>query len=132
MNVTPVTAPGPTSTGQIETRTRSAQPQAPAPDRGQPSPRELAAQRPQNDDTPQSIAQASATIDDADRQKADQLKAFVANDKFSLSTYHDDNSGRQVVEVRDQTTGEVVSQYPSEELIRLYTSLRESLVDERA
>jgi len=132
MNVTPVTAPGPTSTGQIETRTRSAQPQPPAPDRGQPSPRELGAQRPQNDGTPQNIAQASTTIDDADRQKADQLKAFVANDKFSLSTYHDDNSGRQVVEVRDQTTGEVVSQYPSEELIRLYTSLRESLVDERA
>lgn len=131
MNVNPVTAPGPTSTGQIETRTRSAQPQAPAPDRGQPSPRELASARSQDADSPQSIVQES-TADHADRQKADELRAFVANDKFSLSTYHDENSGRQVVEVRDQTTGDVVSQYPSEELIRLYSSLRESLVDERA
>lgn len=131
MNVNPVTAPGPTSTGQIETRTRSAQPQAPAPDRGQPSPRELASARSLDADSPQSIVQES-TADYADRQKADELRAFVANDKFSLSTYHDENSGRQVVEVRDQTTGDVVSQYPSEELIRLYSSLRESLVDERA
>ena len=131
MNVTPVTTPGPTSAGQIETRTRSAQPQAPAPDRGRPSPRELASAHLQDADSPQNIAREVAA-DAADRLKADELRAFVANDKFSLSTYHDENSGRQVVEVRDQTTGEVVSQYPSEELIRLYTSLRESLVDQSA
>ncbi|NJO38425.1 MAG: flagellar protein FlaG [Rhizobiales bacterium] len=73
-----------------------------------------------------------AEIDEADLQKAEQLRAFVASENFSLRAYHDEESGRQIIEVRDQTTGDVVTQYPSEELVRLYTSLRQSLVDQRA
>jgi|GEM_PF-5285078 len=131
MNVNPVTAPGPTSSGQIESRAKKASAAAPAPDQGQVLKRNVASsQRPSDDKA--GVTANAVEIDQADLQKAEQLRAFVANDNFSLSTYHDESSGRQVVEVRDQTTGDVVSQYPSEELIRLYTSLRETLVDERA
>lgn len=68
----------------------------------------------------------------ADRQKAEQLKAFIGDENMQLRTYHDEASGRSVLEVRDQTTGDVVSQYPSEELIRLYSALRQPLVDQSA
>jgi uncharacterized FlaG/YvyC family protein len=37
-----------------------------------------------------------------------------------------------VLQVQSLATGEVVEQIPSEELLRLYASMRESLVDERA
>lgn len=67
-----------------------------------------------------------------DRQMAEQLRAIVNNDDLRVSTRHDDESGRNVVEVLDQATGEVVSQYPTEELIRLYATLRQSLVDKSA
>ena len=132
MNVNPVSVPGPTSAGQIETRARAVQAPAPAADRGQSLQRELASARPTEGDKPQASFSNVTEVDDADRQKADQLRDFVKNENFTVRAYHDENSGRQIIEVRDQTTGDVVSQYPSEELIRLYTSLRESLVDQRA
>jgi uncharacterized FlaG/YvyC family protein len=81
--------------------------------------------------TPDAAA-AGGAIDDGDRQKAKQLKAFVSDANMKLSTYHDEASGRDILEVRDQATGELVTQYPSEELIRLYAALRQSLVDESA
>jgi flagellar protein FlaG len=140
MNVTPVTAPGPTSSSQIEVRTRGPQTAAPAPDRGHVLQRAPAsAGRAAGQAASQAVDGKTAAIldraneiDDADLQKAEQLRAFVASEKFDLRTYHDENSGRQIIEVRDQTTGDVVSQYPSEELVRLYTSLRQSLIDQRA
>jgi flagellar protein FlaG len=101
-------------------------------DRGQVLQREQASTRRSDTNGVQAAANNPTKAAEADRQKAEQLRAFVANDKFSISTYHDEGSGRQIVEVRDQDTGDVVSQYPSEELRRLYESLRESLVDQQA
>lgn len=132
MNVNPVTSPGPSPSRQTEARVKAPQASTPVVDRGQVLQREQAlARRPDADNGQRAIANLTKA-DEGDRQKADQLRAFVANDKFSISTYHDEGSGRQIVEVRDQETGDVVSQYPSEELRRLYESLRETLVDQQA
>ena len=132
MNVNPVTSPGPSPSRQTEARVQAPQASTPVVDRGQVLQREQAlARRPDADSTQRATANPTKA-DEADRQKADQLRAFVANEKFSISTYHDEGSGRQIVEVRDQDTGDVVSQYPSEELRRLYESLRETLVDQQA
>ncbi|MDF2782274.1 MAG: FlaG protein [Geminicoccaceae bacterium] len=49
-----------------------------------------------------------------------------------VSTHHDDDSDRVVLRVQSLSTGQVVEQIPSEELLRLYATLRQSLVDERA
>lgn len=131
MNVTPVTMPGSPTSGQIEARTRGQQAPAPAADRGHVSQRDLAsAERPEQSKAA-AFLESVNEIDAADRQKAEQLREFVVNEKFSLRTYHDEQSGRHIVEVRDQTTGDVVTQYPSEELIRLYSSFRQSLVDQQ-
>lgn len=67
-----------------------------------------------------------------DLQKAETLRAHIGNKNMQLKTYHDESSGRSVLEVSDQATGKVVSQYPSDELLRLYAALREPLVDQSA
>lgn len=86
---------------------------------------------PRNNEARESVDQESSAAR-ADRQKAEQLKAFIGDENMRISTYHDEASGRSILEVRDQTTGDVVSQYPSEELIRLYAALRQPLVDQNA
>ncbi len=75
----------------------------------------------------------SGAVDQAasshDLKKAEQLREQISDRNMQLSTYHDDASGRSVLEVTDQATGQVVTQYPSDELLRLYAALREPLVD---
>ena len=64
--------------------------------------------------------------------EAARLKALLTDPGMRVSTHHDDGSDRIVLRVESLTTGEVVEQIPSEELLRLYATLRQSLVDERA
>ena len=64
--------------------------------------------------------------------EAARLKALLTDPAMRVSTHHDDDSDRVVLRVQSLTTGEVVEQIPSEELLRLYATLRQSLVDERA
>jgi hypothetical protein len=64
--------------------------------------------------------------------EAARLKALLTDPGMRVSTHHDDDSDRVVLRVQSLTTGEVVEQIPSEELLRLYATLRQSLVDERA
>jgi hypothetical protein len=64
--------------------------------------------------------------------EAARLKALLTDPAMRVSTHHDDDSDRVVLRVESLTTGEVVEQIPSEELLRLYATLRRSLVDERA
>ncbi len=64
--------------------------------------------------------------------EAARLKALLTDPGMRVSTHHDDDSGRVVLRVQSLATGEVVEQIPSEELLRLYATLRQSLVDERA
>jgi flagellar protein FlaG len=44
-----------------------------------------------------------------------------------VRAHRDDASARLVLQVRDRTTGEVIEQYPPEQLLRFYAALRESL-----
>ena len=129
MNVNPAAVPGPASTAQVATRAESQPASTAAAGRAEVRQRSAAST------TEPANGQARAVInqgDRADRQKAEQLKAFIGDANMQLSTYHDEASGRSILEVRDQVTGDVVSQYPSEELIRLYASLRQTLVDQSA
>jgi hypothetical protein len=64
--------------------------------------------------------------------EAARLKALLTDPAMRVSTHHDDDSDRVVLRVQSLTTGEVVEQIPSEELLRLYATLRQTLVDERA
>jgi len=63
--------------------------------------------------------------------QAVRLKGLLTDPAMRVSTHHDEASGRVVLEVRKRATGEVVEQIPSDELLRLYAALRESLVDEQ-
>jgi uncharacterized FlaG/YvyC family protein len=66
------------------------------------------------------------------QDQAARLKSLLTDPDVQVSTYLDDATGRFVLQVQSLSTGEVVEQIPSEELLGLYASIRESLVDERA
>ena len=132
MNVNPVAAPGHTSTGQVADKAVSRQASAPAPNDDEVRERSAPiAAKAENNQTAHRVDHNSQSAS-ADRKKAEQLKAFIGDTSVRLSTYHDEASGRSILEVRDQITGDVVSQYPSEELIRLYAALRQPFVDQSA
>jgi uncharacterized FlaG/YvyC family protein len=93
------------------------------------------ATRPHPDLPPQSTREV--TVDrlrpeNADRLEARRLKALVTDPGQRVSMYQDEASGRVVMQVVSRATGEVVEQIPAEELLRLYSALREPLLDERA
>lgn len=148
MNVNPVAAPGHTSSGQVAARAANQQASKSASDQvdtREPSTtiaagavrQQFSASALDRGNIRERSATAPAALEtnlaaSADRQKAEQLKAFIGDNNVRLSTYHDEASGRSVLEVRDQVTGDVVGQYPSEELVRLYAALRQPLVDQSA
>ncbi len=68
----------------------------------------------------------------ARHEEAARLKALLTDPSMQVSTLHDEATGRTVLRVKSRTTGEVVDQIPSEELLRFYATMRELLVDERA
>lgn len=130
MNVNPVAAPGLASTGQMTRKVESQQASASARENVRHD-RTMSPAGPQDSKASGTI-EHSHKAEDGDRQKAEQLKALIGDRNMQLSTYHDEASGRSILEVRDQTTGDVVGQYPSEELIRLYAALRQSFFDKSA
>jgi hypothetical protein len=67
-----------------------------------------------------------------EHEEAARLKSLLTDPEVQVSTHVDDATGRFVLQVASLATGEVVEQIPSEELLRLYASVRESLIDERA
>lgn len=71
----------------------------------------------------------------AEEANATHLKALLADPAVHVRAHRDDGSARVVLQVVDRATGEVIEQYPPDQLLRFYTALRESLgalVDERA
>jgi hypothetical protein len=64
--------------------------------------------------------------------EAARLRALLTDPAMRVSTHHDEASGRTVLEVQSRDTGELVEQIPSDTLLRLYATLREPLVDQRA
>jgi flagellar protein FlaG len=57
------------------------------------------------------------------KQAARQLETFMASMNRYLEFRVDQDSGRTIVTVKDKSTGEVVRQIPSEEVLRLAHNL---------
>lgn len=71
--------------------------------------------------------------DVASRRKVDELgetvaslQEFIQSIQRNLSFRVDDSSGRVVVEVREQASGDIIRQIPSEEALRLLKHLQEA------
>jgi flagellar protein FlaG len=59
-------------------------------------------------------------------QMAQQLQDFMGEMNRSLQFKVDEDSGRDVIKVLDKDSGEVIKQYPSEEVLNLVSKLSES------
>ncbi len=92
----------------------------------QPSTRDVVIRPPVGASSPLLVAAVG------EHDEAARLKALLTHPEVQVSTHLDDATGRIVLQVESLSTGEVVEQIPSEELLRLYASLRELLVDECA
>ncbi|MBB1276734.1 flagellar protein FlaG [Pseudoalteromonas sp. SR43-3] len=57
---------------------------------------------------------------------AQQLQDFMGEMNRSLQFKVDEDSGRDVIKVLDKDSGEVIKQYPSEEVLSLVSKLSES------
>jgi hypothetical protein len=71
----------------------------------------------------------------AEEPGAARLRALLADPTVQVMAHRDDASARLVLQVRDRVTGEVIEQYPPDQLLRFYAALRASLgalVDQRA
>jgi hypothetical protein len=63
----------------------------------------------------------------AEEPSAARLKSLLADPAVQVRAHRDDASARLVLQVRDRATGEVIEQYPPDQLLRFYAALRESL-----
>ncbi|MEH6478952.1 MULTISPECIES: flagellar protein FlaG [Pseudoalteromonas] len=59
-------------------------------------------------------------------QMAQQLQDFMGEMNRSLQFKVDEDSGRDVIKVLDKDSGEVIKQYPSEEVLSLVSKLSKS------
>ncbi|PKH93642.1 MULTISPECIES: flagellar protein FlaG [unclassified Pseudoalteromonas] len=59
-------------------------------------------------------------------EMAQQLQDFMGEMNRSLQFKVDEDSGRDVIKVLDKNSGEVIKQYPSEEVLSLVSKLSES------
>ena len=57
---------------------------------------------------------------------AQQLQEFMGEMNRSLQFQVDEDSGRDVIKVLDKATGDVIKQYPSEEVLSLVSKLSET------
>ncbi|MDO6464534.1 flagellar protein FlaG [Pseudoalteromonas carrageenovora] len=57
---------------------------------------------------------------------AQQLQDFMGEMNRSLQFQVDEDSGRDVIKILDKTSGDVIKQYPSEEVLSLVSKLSES------
>ena len=86
-------------------------------------------------ETKASVNQASKTLEmtpDQLAKVAQQLQDFMGEMNRSLEFLVDKDSGRDVIKVLDKGTGELVKQYPSEEVLTMISKLSNvtgSLID---
>ena len=72
--------------------------------------------------TEQAVLEREPTVVEV-KQAARQLETFMASMNRYLEFKVDQDSGRTIVTVKDKSTGEVVRQIPSEEVMRLAHNL---------
>ena len=59
-------------------------------------------------------------------QVAEQLQEFIGKMNRGLEFSVDKDSGRDVIKVLDKTSGELIKQYPTEEVLSLVAKLSEA------
>jgi len=74
---------------------------------------------------PSNLNEVTKPIKDVVENAAQELQKFVESSGRTLSFSVDQNSGYQIVRVVDESTGELIRQLPSEELIRLAKNMKE-------
>lgn len=65
-------------------------------------------------------ARAAAAVDTAAKQPASQQVAPIVSKVSGLATYRDSESGRLVVQIFDQKRGDVILEFPTENMLRAY------------
>jgi len=84
---------------------------------------------------PSNVTQASQLTQEVVAKTAQQLESFVASMGRDLSFSVDSTTGYHVVRVTNPQTGEVVRQLPSEELLKIAETMRQTgsgLVNQKA
>jgi len=83
-----------------------------------------------NQYTQQSSEDNSPKIQQLEREQlekvAQQLQEFMGEMNRTLQFQVDEDSGRDVIKILDKTSGDVIKQYPSEEVLSLVSKLSES------
>jgi len=74
---------------------------------------------------PSNLNEVTKPIKEVVENAAQELQKFVESSGRTLSFSVDQNSGYQIVRVVDESTGELIRQLPSEELIRLAKNMKE-------
>jgi hypothetical protein len=64
--------------------------------------------------------------------EVEHLRSLLTDPAMRVSAHRDEVTGRTILQVERRATGELIEQIPSEALLRLYTAMRESLLDECA
>ncbi|MBB1384249.1 MULTISPECIES: flagellar protein FlaG [unclassified Pseudoalteromonas] len=84
----------------------------------------------QNDTVEQAEQTQTASNDDLSPEKlekvAQQLQTFMSDMNRSLEFHVDEDSGRNVIKVIDKESGDLVKQYPSEEVLQIVSNLAEA------
>ncbi len=75
-------------------------------------------------------SKAAAVADSAAKQPASQAAAPIVSKVSGLATYRDSESGRLVVQIFDQKRGDVILEFPTENMLRAYpTSSSQPAID---
>ena len=84
----------------------------------------------QNDTVEQASQTQTASNDDLSLEKleevAQQLQNFMTDMNRSLEFHVDEDSGRNVIKVIDKESGDLLKQYPSEEVLKIVSNLAEA------
>ena len=79
----------------------------------------------QQSNTQQNNAEQPLERDQLEKM-AQQLQEFMGEMNRSLQFQVDEDSGRDVIKVLDKDTGDIIKQYPSEEVLNLVSKLSET------
>ncbi|MGF1911074.1 flagellar protein FlaG [Vibrio kasasachensis] len=72
------------------------------------------------------VMQSRQKLSEQEREKAvEQMNDFISSIKTGLSFRIDEQSGRDVVTIFEESTGEIIRQIPDEEMLEVLRRLRE-------
>ena len=66
------------------------------------------------------VSNAAAAVEAAAKQPANQPAAPIVSKVSGLATYRDSESGRLVIQIFDQKRGDVILEFPTENMLRAY------------